>query len=41
MSYFKKSLGLQAIKIEQELIKEHVGSQDQLAAALGFLCNKF
>lgn len=31
----KKSLGLQAIKIEQELIKEHVGSQDQLAAAFG------
>ncbi len=31
----KKSLGLQAIKIEQKLIKEHVGSQDQMAAAFG------
>ena len=31
----KKSLGLQAIKIEQEKIKEYVGSQDQLAAAFG------
>ena len=28
-------MGLQAIKIEQKLIKEHVGSQDQLAAAFG------
>ncbi len=31
----KKSLGIQAIKIEQELIKESVGSQDQIAAAFG------
>jgi D-glycero-alpha-D-manno-heptose-7-phosphate kinase len=28
-------LGLEAIKVEQEIIKENVGSQDQMAAAVG------
>jgi len=31
----KKRLGLEAIHIEQEMIREAVGSQDQLAAAFG------
>ncbi|KQO79770.1 kinase [Rhizobium sp. Leaf262] len=31
----KKQLALDAIHIEQEVIKEHVGSQDQASAALG------
>lgn len=42
----KKRLGLEAIHIEQEMIKEAVGSQDQMAAAFGglnkitFSCNQ-
>src|SRR3989339_2075583 len=31
----KKRLALEAIYIEQEMIKEHVGSQDQIAVAFG------
>jgi len=31
----KKRLALESIHIEQEMIKEHVGSQDQVAAAFG------
>lgn len=31
----KRQLALDAIKIEQEILKEHVGSQDQTAAAFG------
>lgn len=31
----KKRLGLEAIHVEQEMIKEAVGSQDQIAAAFG------
>ena len=33
----KKRLGLEAIHVEQEMIKEAVGSQDQIAAAFGGL----
>ncbi len=33
----KKRLALEAIHVEQELIKEHVGSQDQVVAAFGGL----
>jgi D-glycero-alpha-D-manno-heptose-7-phosphate kinase len=33
----KKRLGLEAVHVEQDLIKEAVGSQDQLAAAFGGL----
>jgi D-glycero-alpha-D-manno-heptose-7-phosphate kinase len=31
----KKRLALEAVHIEQEMIKEHVGSQDQVAVAFG------
>ena len=38
----KARTGLEAINIEQELIKEHVGSQDQTFAASWRLeCNQF
>ena len=33
----KRRLALEAIHIEQEMIKEHVGSQDQVAVAFGGL----
>ena len=37
MGYFssKRELALQAIEIEQKILKENIGSQDQIATAFG------